>query len=133
MKSTLNRSRESQWKDVSYSDEETTSMTENKAVEFTRKELQSLNQSKIKRDLEKSRNSRNEGSVHQEYFHFKTRQTVEPDHNPNIIPKRSRATKIIQVEDSLDYWKRGKMQPLEKVQPNMTLGKIKQSLKNKKE
>ena len=53
MKSTLNRSRESKWKDVSYSDEETTSRTENKAVEFTRKELQSLNQSKIKRELEK--------------------------------------------------------------------------------
>ena len=58
-------------------------------------------------------------------MHFTTGQTVEPDHNPNIIPKRSRAKKIIQVEYCSDYWKREKMKPLEKVQPNMPLGKIK--------
>ena len=43
----------------------TTSRAENKAVEFTRKELQSLNQSKIKRELEK-KPSWNEGSGQQE-------------------------------------------------------------------
>ena len=37
-------------------------------------------------------------------------------HKPNIIPRRGRSKKIIQLEDGSDYWEWEKLQPLEKVQ-----------------
>ena len=97
-----------------YEDAETESSTENEALEFTLKELQSLDQGKIKRELE--RDSRNEGSGKHKDVDFSIGQTVELDHKPNVIPKRGRTKKIIQVEDGSDYWEREKLQPLEKVQ-----------------
>ena len=75
-----------------------------------------MDQGKIKRELE--RDSRNEGSGQQEDVDFTTGQTADLDHKPNIIPKRGRTKKIIQVEDGSDYWEREKLQPLEKVQEN---------------
>ena len=99
---------------VLYEDAETESSTENEAIEFTPKELQSLDQGKIKRELE--RDSRNEGSGKHKDVDFSIGQTVELDHKPNVIPKSDRTKKIIQVEDGSDYWEREKLQPLEKVQ-----------------
>ena len=113
---TPNRSQGNKRKEVAYSDAERESSTENEALEFTTKEMQCLNQSKIKRELE--RDSRNEGSGQQEDVNFTIGQTAELDHKPNIIPKRGRTKKIIQVEDGSDYWEREKLQPLEKVQEN---------------
>ena len=113
---THNRSRGNKRKEVAYSDAETESSTENEAVEFTPKELQCLDQGEIKRELEKD--SSNEGSGQQKDVDFTIGQTAELDHNPNIIPKRGRIKKIIQVEDGSDYWERKKLQPLEKVQEN---------------
>ena len=71
---------------------------------------------RIKIDLE--RENRNEGFGQQENVIFAIGQTVELDHKPNIIPMRGRTKKIIQVENGSDYWKREKLQPLEKVQEN---------------
>ena len=113
---THNRSRGSKRKEVAYSDAETKSSPENAALEFTHKELQCLDQGKIKRELE--RDSRNEGSVQQENVDFTIGQTAELDHKPNIIPKTGRTKKTMQVEDDSDYWEREKLQPLEKVQEN---------------
>ena len=103
---TNNRIRRNKRKEVAYSDTETESSTENEAVEFAPKELKCLDQTKIKRELQ--RDSRNKGSG----------QTAELDHKPNIISKRGRTKKINQVQDGLDYWEREKLQPLEKVQEN---------------
>ena len=94
-------------KEVAYCDAETKSSTENEALEFTPKELQCLDQGKSKRELE--RDSRNEGSEQQEDVDFITGQTVELDHKPNVIPKRGRTKKIIQVEYGSDYWEREKI------------------------
>ena len=93
-----------------YEDAETESSTENEALEFTPKEMQSLDQGKIKRELE--RDSRNEGSGKHKDVDFSIGQTVELDHKPNVIPKTGRTKKIIQVEDGSDYWEREKLQPL---------------------
>ena len=84
---------------MAYSDAETESSTENEALEFTPKELQCLDQGKSKRKLE--RDSTNEGCGQQEDVDF----TVELDHKPNVIPKRGRIKKIIQVEDGSDFGK----------------------------
>ena len=65
---THNRSRGNKRKEVACSDAETESITENEEVEFTPKELQCLDQGKIKRELE--RDSRNEGSGEQEDVDF---------------------------------------------------------------
>ena len=113
---THNRRRGNKRRVVAYPDAETESSTENEALEFTPKELQCLDQGEIKRELE--RDSRNEGSGQQEDVDFTIGQTAELDHKPNIIPKRGRTKKIIQVEDGLDYWERKKVQRLEKVQEN---------------
>ena len=113
---THNRSRGNKRKEVAYSDAETENSTENEALEFTPKELLCLDQGRIKRELE--RDSRNEGSGQQENVDFTIGQTAELDHKPNIIPKRGRTKKIIQVEDGSDYWEREKLQTLEKVQEN---------------
>ena len=113
---THNRSRGNKRKKVAYSDAETENSTENEAFEFIPKELQCLDQGRIKRELE--RDSRNEGSGQQEDVDFTTGQTAELDHKPNIIPKRGKTKKIIQVEDGSDYWEREKLQSLEKVQEN---------------
>ena len=75
-----------------------------------------MDQGKIKRELE--RDSRNEESGQQEDGDFTIGQAAELDHKPNIIPKRGRTKKIIQVEDGSDYWERKKLQLLEKVQEN---------------
>ena len=101
---------------MAYSVAATKSGTENEALEFILKELQCLDQGKSKRELE--RDSRNEGCGQQEDVDFTIGQTVELDHKPNLIPKRGRIKKIIQVEDGSDYWEREKLQPLEKVQEN---------------
>ena len=113
---THNRSWGNKRKEVAYSDAETKSSTENEALEFTPKELQCLDQGKIKRELEGG--SRNEGSVQKEDVDFTIEQTAELDHKPNIIPKRGRTKKIFHVEDNSDYWEREKLQLLEKVQEN---------------
>ena len=94
-------------KEVAYCDAETKNSTENEALEFTLKELQCLDQDKSKRELE--RDSRNEGYEQQEDVDFITGQTVELDHKPNVIPKRGRTKKIIQVEYGSDYWEREKI------------------------
>ena len=52
---------------------------------------------------------------------FTIRQTVETDHKPNITTKTGRTKKIIQVEDTLDYWEREKSKPLEKAKENDTV------------
>ena len=49
---TRNRSQGNKKKEVAYSDAETESSTENEALEFTSKELQCLDQGKIKTELE---------------------------------------------------------------------------------
>ena len=49
---THNRSQGNKKKEVAYSDAETESSTENEALEFTSKELQCLDQGKIKTELE---------------------------------------------------------------------------------
>ena len=49
---------------------------------------------------------------------FTIRQTVETDQKPNITTKTGRTKKIIQVEDTLDYWEREKSKPLEKAKEN---------------
>ena len=113
---THNRSRGNKRKEVAYPDAETESSTENEALEFTPKELQCLEQGRIKKEIEKD--SRNEGSGQQEDVDFTIRQTAELDRKPNIIPKRGRTKKIIQVEDGSDYREREKLHPLEKVQEN---------------
>ena len=113
---THNKSRRNKRKKVAHSDAETEGSIENEAVELTPKELHCLDQGKIERGLE--RNSENEESGQHEDMDFTIRQTVEPDHKPNIIPKSGRTKKIIQVGDGLAYWKREKMKPLEKVQEN---------------
>ena len=94
-------------KEVAYCDAETKSSTENEVLEFTPKELQYLDQGKSKRELQ--RDSRNEGSEQQEDVDFITGQTVELGHKPNVIPKRGRTKKIIQVEYGSDYWEREKI------------------------
>ena len=104
---THNRSQGNKKKEVAYSDSETKSSTENEALKFTPKELKCLDQGKSKRELE--RDSRNEGSEQQEDVDFITGQTVELDHKPNVIPKRGRTKKIIQVEYGSDYWEREKI------------------------
>ena len=68
---------------VAYSDAETESSTENKALESTPKELQSLDQGKTKNELQ--RDNRNEGSGEQEDMGFTVGQTAELDHKSNII------------------------------------------------
>ena len=73
-----------------------------------------MDQGKSKTELE--RDSRNEESGQQEDVDFTIGQTVELDQKPNVIPKRGRTKKIIQVAAGLDYWEREKLQPLEKVQ-----------------
>ena len=73
-----------------------------------------MDQGKSKTELE--RDSRNEESWQQEDVDFTIGQTVELDQKPNVIPKRGRTKKIIQVAAGLDYWEREKLQPLEKVQ-----------------
>ena len=108
---THNRSRGNKKREVAYSDAETESSTENEALEFTPKELQCLDQGKIKKELEKD--NRNEGSRQQEDVDFTIGQTAKLDHKPNIIPKRGKTKKIIQVEDGSDYWEKEKFQPLE--------------------
>ena len=108
-----NRSQGNKNKEVAYSDAEMESRSENEAIEFTAKELQFLDQGKIKRGLE--RGSRNEGPAKQEDVDFKIGQTVEMDDKPSIIPRRDRNMKIIQVEDCSDYLEREKLQALEKV------------------
>ena len=108
-----NRSQGNKNKEVAYSDAEMESRSENEALEFTAKELQCLDQGKIKRGLE--RGSRNEGPAKQEDVDFKIGQTVEMDDKPSIIPRRDRNMKIIQVEDCSDYLEREKLQALEKV------------------
>ena len=97
--------------DVAYSDAETESSTENEAFEFTPKQLQCLDQGKTKRELQ--RDNRNEGSGQQEDVDFTIGQTVKQDYKPNVISKRGRTNKILQVEDGSDYWEREKLQPLE--------------------
>ena len=113
---THSKSRGNKRKEFEYSGAESERSNENEAVEFTPKERQRLDHGKIKSDLE--RDSRNEGSGQKEDVDFTTGQTVELEHKPNIIPKRGRTKKIIQVEDGSDYWERQKMQLLEKVQEN---------------
>ena len=113
---TNNRIRRNKRKEVAYSDTEAESSTENEAVEFAPKELKCLDQSKIKRELQ--RDSRNKGSGQLEDVYFTIGQTAELGHKPNIISKRGRTKKINQVQDGLDYWEREKLQPLEKVQEN---------------
>ena len=127
---THNRSQENKRKVVAYSDAETESSTENEAVEFTPKDLQCLDQGKIKRELE--RDSRNEGSEQQEDADFTIKQTIELDHKPIIIPKRGRTKKIIQVEDGSDYWEGEKLQPLEKVKEKNIGRKIVEPKEKKK-
>ena len=127
---TRNRSQENKRKVVAYSDAETESSTENEAVEFTPKDLQCLDQGKIKRELE--RDSRNEGSEQQEDADFTIKQTIELDHKPIIIPKRGRTKKIIQVEDGSDYWEGEKLQPLEKVKEKNIGRKIVEPKEKKK-
>ena len=113
---TNNRIRRNKRKEVAYSDTEAEGSTENEAVEFAPKELKCLDQSKIKRELQ--RDSRNKGPGQLEDVYFTIGQTAELDHKPNIISKRGRTKKINQVQDGLDYWEREKLQPLEKVQEN---------------
>ena len=55
---THNRSQGNKKKEVAYSDAETESSTENKALEFTSKELQCLDQDKIKIELERQQKRR---------------------------------------------------------------------------
>ena len=100
---THNKSLRNKTKEMAYSDAATKSGTENEALEFILKELQCLDQGKSKRELE--RDSRNEGCGQQEDVDFTIGQTVELDHKPNLIPKRGRIKKIIQVEDGSDFGK----------------------------
>ena len=98
---TRKRSQRNKRKEVAYSNAETESSSEKEAVEFTPKELQSFDQGKIKRELE--RGSRNEGSGQQENINFTIGQILKLDHKLNIIQKRGRTKKIIQVQDGTDY------------------------------
>lgn len=48
-------------------------------------------------------------SGQQNYVDFTIGETVELDHKLNIIQKRGRTKKIIQVEDGSGYWEREKI------------------------
>ena len=89
---THNKSRGNKRKEVAYPDAETERSTENEAIKFTPKELQCLDQGKIKRELQTDR--RNEGSWQQEDVDFVNGKTVELVHKPNTIPRRSMAKKL---------------------------------------
>ena len=80
---TPNGSQRNRKNEVAYSDAETESSTENKALESTPKELQCMDQGKTKNELQ--RDNRNEGSGEQEDMDFTVGQTAELDHKSNII------------------------------------------------
>ena len=109
---THNRSQGNKKKEVAYSDSETKSSTENEALKFTPKELKCLDQGKSKRELE--RDSRNERPGQQEDLDFTIGQAVALDPKSNVIPKRGRTKKIIQVKHGSAYRKREKLRRSER-------------------